>query len=76
MLCEILLSPDDSVEVVHYLYEADEDPFLCRPNIVISAVLSLWTYAFHLHGPEAQLESAGDIEGFFYLPLRLCRVPD
>lgn len=39
-LCEILLSPEDSLEMVNYFYEPDKDPYLYRPNIVISAILS------------------------------------
>lgn len=57
-LCEILLSPENSMERVNYFYEPDKDPFIYRPNIVISAVLSLWAYAHYSHGPESLFKSA------------------
>ena len=59
LLCEVLLSPENHMEAVSYLYEPDRDPFIYRPNTVVSAVLSLWAYAFHLFGPESSFRSAG-----------------
>lgn len=53
LLFEMLLSPEGSVDVINYYYEPDKDPFIYRPNVIISAILSLWTYAFHLFGPES-----------------------
>lgn len=58
LLCEVLLSPEDSMEMVNYFYEPDKDPFLYRPNIVISAILSLWAYAYYMFGPESSFKSA------------------
>ncbi|SCU79751.1 LANO_0A07382g1_1 [Lachancea nothofagi CBS 11611] len=58
LLCEVLLSPESSMEVVSYSYEPDKDPFIYRPNIVISAILSLWAYAHYSFGPESLLKSA------------------
>lgn len=58
LLCEVLLSPEDSMEMVNYFYEPDKDPFLYRPNIVISAILSLWAYAYYSFGPESSFKSA------------------
>lgn len=57
-LCEILLSPEDSMEALNFLYEPDKDPFLYRPNVVVSAVLSLWTYAYYCFGPESSFKSS------------------
>ncbi|SCV02312.1 LAMI_0G17788g1_1 [Lachancea mirantina] len=53
LLCEILLSPEDSPEALSYFYEPDKDPFIYRPNAVMSATLSLWAYAFYSLGPES-----------------------
>lgn len=58
LLCEVLLSPENSLEAVSYLYEPDKDPFLYRPNIVVSAVLSLWAYAYYVLGSESSFRSA------------------
>ncbi|CEP60804.1 Sdd4p LALA0_S01e19350g [Lachancea lanzarotensis] len=58
LLCEILLSPEDSMQAASYIYEPNKDPFIYRPNIVISAILSLWAYAFYSFGPESLFKSA------------------
>ncbi|ODV84768.1 hypothetical protein CANARDRAFT_200315 [[Candida] arabinofermentans NRRL YB-2248] len=50
ILCEMLISADNSM---NYIYDAHSDPFIYRPNVVISAILSLWSYAFHSFGPES-----------------------
>lgn len=57
LLFEMLLSPENSVDVVNYYYEPDKDPFIYRPNVIISAILSLWAYAFHVFGPESLFKS-------------------
>ncbi|KAG0684608.1 hypothetical protein C6P42_000002 [Pichia californica] len=57
LLFEMLLSPEGSVDVVNYYYEPDKDPFIYRPNVIISAMLSLWSYAFHVFGPESLFKS-------------------
>ena len=57
LLSELLLSPEGSVETVNYYYEPDKDPFIYRPNVIISAILSLWAYAFHVYGPESMFKS-------------------
>ena len=57
LLFEMLLSPEGSVDVINYYYEPDKDPFIYRPNVIISAILSLWAYAFHVFGPESLFKS-------------------
>ncbi|CDK27128.1 unnamed protein product [Kuraishia capsulata CBS 1993] len=53
LLCEMMISPEGAAEPVNFVYEPNKDPFIYRPNVVISAVLSLWVYSFHLYGPES-----------------------
>ncbi|QLG72279.1 hypothetical protein HG535_0C06340 [Zygotorulaspora mrakii] len=58
LLCEMLLPPEDSMEDVNFFYEPDKDPYLYRPNIVISAILSLWAYTYYCFGPESSFKSS------------------
>ncbi|KAG7751554.1 hypothetical protein KL912_000687 [Ogataea haglerorum] len=57
LLFEMMLSPENSTDQVNYVYEPDKDPFIYRPNVIVSATLSLWAYTFYNYGPESRFMS-------------------
>lgn len=57
LLCEMFLPPEYSVDALNHYYDPNKDLFLYRPNIIICSTLVLWTYAFHVYGPESKFRS-------------------
>ncbi|ESX01478.1 hypothetical protein KL918_004158 [Ogataea parapolymorpha] len=66
LLFEMMLSPENSTDQVNYVYEPDKDPFIYRPNVIVSATLSLWAFTFYNYGPESRFmspESGIELDG-------------
>lgn len=64
LLCEMLLSSENSLDTINYCYEPVKDPLIYRPNIVISSVLILWSYTFHKFGPESNFLAGFNEESY------------
>ncbi|EGV62044.1 hypothetical protein PSN45_000753 [Yamadazyma tenuis] len=72
LLCEILLTQDETGEHVPVTYEPNMDPIFYRPNIVASSLFLIWCYNYCLSGAESNyLKRSDPMQNSSYIPERI-----